>query len=48
VPRKRSNSLYLKEESYYFLSNYYNKSIIGGILETLSRGLMARDPSEAG
>ena len=28
APRKRSNSLYLEEESYYFLSSYYNKGIL--------------------
>jgi hypothetical protein len=26
--RKRSNSLYLEEESYYFLSSYYNRGIL--------------------
>jgi hypothetical protein len=28
APRKRSSSLYLEEESYYFLSNSYSKGIL--------------------
>jgi len=28
VPRKRSSSLYLEEESYYFLSSSYNKGVL--------------------
>jgi hypothetical protein len=28
APKKRSNSLRLEEESYYFLSSYYNRGIL--------------------